>query len=209
LATEGFGDILEEETVGYFMSNVTLEFNSEIQLSDRQFQQLCHLNRNLKFERNAQGDLIIMPPTGGNTGNRNAGLTAKLWLWNEKTKLGVAFDSSTGFKLPNGADRSPDAAWVRLDRWNALSLDQQDKFIPLCPDFVVELMSPSDQRSNLQSKMQEYQDNGVRLGILIDRPAKQVEIYRIGKAVEIYDRPETISGEEVLPEFVLQMSSIW
>ena len=191
------------------MSTFTLELNSELQWTDRQFQQLCEMNRNLKFERNRQGDLIIMPPTGGSTGNRNGRLNQQLFNWCDRNASGVAFDSSTGFKLPNGADRSPDAAWVTNDRWNALTIDQQDKFIPLCPDFVVELMSPSDQRSNLQSKMQEYQENGVRLGILIDRTSKQVELYRRGKAVEICDRPETISGEEVLPGFVLQMSLIW
>ena len=109
------------------MSNVTLEFNSETQLSDRQFQQLCQLNRNLSFERNAQGDLIIMPPTGGNTGNRNGRLNQQLFNWYDRDGSGVAFDSSTGFKLPNGADRSPDAAWVRLDRWNGLTIDEQDK----------------------------------------------------------------------------------
>ena len=153
--------------------------------------------------------MIIMPPTGGSTGNRNGRLNQQLFNWCDRNASGVAFDSSTGFKLPNSADRSPDAAWVTNDRWNVLTIDQQDKFIPLCPDFVVELMSPSDQRSNLQSKMQEYQENGVRLGILIDRAGKQVEIYRSGKAVEVCDRPETISGEEVLPGFVLQMSLIW
>ncbi len=191
------------------MSTVTIELNAELQWTDQQFQQLCETNRNLKFERNSQGDLIIMPPTGGSTGNRNGRLNQQLFNWCDRDASGVAFDSSTGFKLPNGADRSPDAAWVTNDRWNALTIDQQDKFIPLCPDFVVELMSPSDQRSNLQAKMQEYQENGVRLGILIDRTAKQVEIYRSGNDVEICDRPETISGEEVLPGFVLQMSSIW
>jgi len=191
------------------MNTILVQLNPDIQLTDRQFQQLCQNNRNLNFERSAQGDLIIMSPTGGSTGNRNAGLTAKLWIWNEKTQLGVAFDSSTGFKLPSGADRSPDSAWVTNDRWNALTIDEQDRFIPLCPDFVVELMSPSDIRSVLQSKMQEYQDNGVRLGILIDRTIKQVEIYRIGKTMEMLDRPEIISGEDVLPGFELKMSLIW
>jgi Uma2 family endonuclease len=191
------------------MSTVILELNSELQWTDRQFQQLCETNRNLKFERNAQGDLVIMSPTGGSTGNRNGRLNQQLFNWCDRDASGVAFDSSTGFKLPNGADRSPDAAWVTIDRWNALSLDQQDKFIPLCPDFVVELMSPSDSRSTLQAKMQEYQDNGVRLGLLIDRPAKQVEIYRIGQMPETIDRPEIVSGEDVLPGFALQMSLIW
>ena len=191
------------------MNTVLVQLNPDTQLTDRQFQQICQDNRNLNFERSAQGDLIIMPPTGGSTGNRNAGLTAKLWIWNETTKLGIAFDSSTGFKLPNGADRSPDVAWVTIDRWNALSVDEQNRFIPLCPDFVVELMSPSDSRSMLQAKMQEYQDNGVRLGFLIDRGAKQVEIYRIGQAMEMCDRPTILSGEDVLPGFELNMNLIW
>ena len=191
------------------MNTVLVQFNPDTQLTDRQFQQICQDNRNLNFERSAKGDLIIMAPTGGSTGSRNAGLTAKLWIWNETTQLGIAFDSSTGFKLPNGADRSPDAAWVTIDRWNALSIDEQNRFIPLYPDFVVELMSPSDSRSVLQTKMQEYQDNGVRLGFLIDRGAKQVEIYRIGQVMERCDRPTILSGEDVLPGFELNMNLIW
>ena len=191
------------------MNTILLQLNPDIQLTDRQFQQLCQNNRNLNFERSAQGDLIIMSPTGGSTGNRNGRLTQQLFNWSDRDRSGIAFDSSTGFKLPNGADRSPDAAWVIADRWNALTVDEQDRFIPLCPDFVVELMSPSDSRSVLQSKMQEYQDNGVRLGILIDRSAKQIEIYRIGQMMEMVDRPEIISGEDVLPGFELEMSLIW
>ena len=191
------------------MNSIFVQLNPDIQLTDRQFQQLCQNNRNLNFERSAQGDLIIMSPTGGSTGNRNGRLNQQLFNWSDRDRSGIAFDSSTGFKLPNGADRSPDAAWVTNDRWNALTVDEQDRFIPLCPDFVVELMSPSDTRSVLQSKMQEYQDNGVRLGILIDRTSKQVDIYRIGKTMETIDRPEIISGEDVLPGFELKMSLIW
>ncbi len=191
------------------MNSIFVQLNPDIQLTDRQFQQLCQNNRNLNFERSCQGDLIIMSPTGGSTGNRNGRLNQQLFNWSDRDRSGIAFDSSTGFKLPNGADRSPDAAWVTNDRWNALTVDEQDRFIPLCPDFVVELMSPSDSRSVLQSKMKEYQDNGVRLGILIDRTIKQIEIYRIGKTMEIVDRPEIISGEDVLPGFELQMSLIW
>lgn len=191
------------------MNTILVQLNPDIQLTDRQFQQLCQNNRNLNFERSSQGDLIIMSPTGGSTGNRNGRLNQQLFNWSDRDRSGIAFDSSTGFKLPNGADRSPDAAWVTNDRWNALTIDEQDLFIPLCPDFVVELMSPSDTRSVLQSKMQEYQDNGVRLGILIDRTIKEVEIYRIGKTMETIDRPEIISGEDVLPGFELKMSLIW
>ena len=191
------------------MNSIFVQLNPDIQLTDRQFQQLCQNNRNLNFERSAQGDLIIMSPTGGSTGNRNGRLNQQLFNWSDRDRSGIAFDSSTGFKLPNGADRSPDAAWVTNDRWNSLTVDEQDRFIPLCPDFVVELMSPSDTRSVLQSKMQEYQDNGVRLGILIDRTSKQVDIYRIGKTMETIDRSEMISGEDVLPGFELKMSLIW
>ena len=191
------------------MNSIFVQLNPDIQLTDRQFQQLCQNNRNLNFERSSQGDLIIMSPTGGSTGNRNGRLNQQLFNWSDRDRSGIAFDSSTGFKLPNGADRSPDAAWVTADRWNALTVDEQDRFIPLCPDFVVELMSPSDTRSVLQSKMQEYQDNGVRLGILIDRTSKQIDIYRVGKTIETIDRPEIISGEDVLPGFELKMSLIW
>ena len=191
------------------MNTVLVQLNPDTQLTDRQFQQICQDNRNLNFERSAQGDLIIMAPTGGSTGNRNGRLNQQLFNWSDRDGSGIAFDSSTGFKLPNGADRSPDAAWVTIDRWNALTIDEQNRFIPLCPDFVVELMSPSDSRSVLQTKMQEYQDNGVRLGFLIDRGAKQVEIYRIGKARETIDRPTILSGEDVLPGFELNMNLIW
>jgi Uma2 family endonuclease len=190
------------------MTAFTLNLQA-IPLTDEQFFQLCINNRDLRFERNANGDLIIMPPTGGETENRNAGITAQLWVWNEKNKLGIVFDSSTGFKLPNNADRSPDAAWIPLEKWNVLTPQQKEKFLPLCPDFVIELRSPSDSLKNLQEKMQEYIENGTRLGWLIDRTSKKVEIYRQGQAVEILDSPMTLSGEEILPDFVLDLQLIW
>ncbi|HEY9851571.1 MAG TPA: Uma2 family endonuclease [Leptolyngbyaceae cyanobacterium] len=191
------------------MNALTVNFNSIIKLTDEQFFQLCQDNRDLRFERNANGELIIMPPTGGETGNRNAGLTAQVWIWNEQSKLGMVFDSSTGFKLPNGADRSPDAAWIPLERWNALTSEQQKKFLPLCPDFVVELLSPSDSLTATQQKMQEYMDNGTRLGWLIVRASRRVEIYRQGQEVEILESPVSLSGQDVLPGFVLNLESIW
>ena len=191
------------------MTALTVNFNSIIKLTDEQFFQLCQDNETLRFERNATGELIIMPPAGGETGNRNAGLTAQLWMWNELNKLGRVFDSSTGFKLPNGADRSPDAAWVKLERWDALTQEQKIKFPPLCPDFVVELLSPSDSLKETQEKMQEYMDNGARLGWLINRKLRQVEIYRQGKDVEVLENPVTLLGEDVLPGFVLNLESIW
>jgi Uma2 family endonuclease len=191
------------------MTAFTINLNPIISLSDEQFYQLCRQNPELKFERNAQGDLIIMPPTGGETGNRNAGIVALLWLWNQQTKLGVTFDSSTGFKLPNGANRSPDAAWVRLERWNLLTTEQKEKFPPLCPDFVVELLSPNDQLKDVQKKMQEYLENGTQLGWLIHRKAQQVEIYRPGIDVEVLENPNEISGEPVLSGFILNLERIW
>ncbi|NMG18916.1 Uma2 family endonuclease [Brasilonema bromeliae] len=191
------------------MDALTVNLNPVIELTDEQFFQLCQANRDLRFERTATGELIIMPPTGGETSNSNAGLTAQLWLWNEQDKLGKVFDSSGGFKLPNGADRSPDAAWVKLERWNTLTQEQQTRFLPLCPDFVVELLSPSDSLKVTQQKMKEYQENGARLGWLINRKSRQVEIYRIGQEVEVLESPVNLSGEDVLPGFVLNLEAIW
>ena len=191
------------------MTTLTLKLNPIIKLTDDQFFQLCQENENIRLERTAKGELIIMSPAGGETGNRNAGLTAQIWIWNESHKLGKVFDSSTGFKLPNGADRSPDASWVKLERWNALTPEQQKKFPPLCPDFVVELMSPSDSLKEIQDKMKEYRDNGAVLGWLINRKSRQVEIYRQNKEVEVLESPAAVSGEDVLPGFILNLESIW
>jgi Uma2 family endonuclease len=191
------------------MTAITLNLNPIIELTDDRFFQLCQENENIRLERTAKGELIIRSPAGGETGNRNAGLTAQLWIWNDRTKLGQVFDSSTGFKLHNGADRSPDASWVTLERWNALTSEQQQKFPPICPDFVVELMSPSDSLKETQDKMKEYRDNGARLGWLINRKSRQVEIYRQDAEVEVLESPATLSGEDVLPGFVLNLDSIW
>ncbi len=184
----------------------TLEL--KIDLTDEQFFQLCQNNRDLQFERTASGELLIMPPTGGETGNRNIELSYQVQAWSRQNNLGKAFDSSTGFKLPNGADRSPDASWVRRERWEALPLEQREKFLPLCPDFAVELRSPSDSLKKTQEKMQEYMENGARLGWLIDRKNKRVEIYRLDRDVEIIENPATLSGEDVLPGLVLDLAAI-
>ena len=191
------------------MEAVTIDFKPILDLTDEQFFQLCQANKDLRFERNATGELIIMPPVGGESSNRNASLTAQVWIWNEQNQLGIAFDSSGGFKLPNGADRSPDASWVKLERWNALTTEQQTRFLPLSPDFVIELLSPSDSLKATQKKMEEYQENGVRLGWLINRKLRQVEVYRIGQEVEILENPSSLSGEDVLPGFVLDLEKIW
>ncbi|MBH8562326.1 Uma2 family endonuclease [Nostoc sp. CENA67] len=180
----------------------------EIDLTDDQFYQMCQKNRDYRFERTASGELLIMPPTGSDTGRRNVKITTQLDIWNSKSNLGEVFDSSTGFKLPNGAERSPDASWVKIERWNALTPEQQEKFAPICPDLVVELRSASDSLKDLQDKMQEYIENGAQLGWLIDRKNKRVEIYHPGKDVEILDNPTSLSGEDVLPGFVLDLQQI-
>jgi len=191
------------------MTALTVNFNSVIKLTDEQFYQLCQDNETLRFERNSKGELIIMPPTGGETSNRNGRLNQQLFNWTDTDGTGIAFDSSGGFKLPLGADRSPDASWVKLERWNALTPEQKTKFAPLCPDFVVELLSPSDSLKDTQEKMKEYRDNGARLGWLINRKSRQVEIYRQGQDVEVVENPVTLSGEDVLPGFALYLASIW
>ena len=191
------------------MTSFTVDLDSVIDLTDEQFYQLCQKNRDLKFERSASGELIIMAPTGGDTGRSNFEIAVELGIWNRQTKLGVAFDSSTGFKLPNGANRSPDVAWIQQARWNALTPEQKAGFIPLCPDFVIELVSPSDRLTTVQEKRQEYRENGVQLGWLIDRKSQQVEIYRPNHDVEILKSPVSLAGEGILPGFVLSLDSIW
>lgn len=178
-------------------------------VTHEQLVELAIANRDLQLERTATGELIVMAPTGSITGNRNLDIEGQLWLWNRQAKLGKTFNSSTGFHLPNGADRSPDAAWVRQDRWDALTPEQQEGFAPLCPDFVLELRSTHDNLAPLQAKMQEYMANGACLGWLIDRKNQTVEIYRQGQAVEILHRPLSLSGEDVLPGFVLDLTEIW
>lgn len=179
----------------------------------KQFDELAYSNTDVRMELTAQGELIVMPPTGGSAGKRNFNLYLDLGFWNRSTQLGVAFDSSTIFVLPNGARRSPDTAWVKLERWNTLTSEQQDGFPPLAPDFVIELVSPSDLKNqryeDVTEKMQEYLDNGVKLGWLIEPRTQTVEIFRMGQVVEILQKPKTLSGEGVLPGFVLDLGPIW
>lgn len=191
------------------MTAFTVNFNAIIKLTDDQFYQLCLENPNVKFERNSKGEIVIMSPTGGGTGKRNIEIATDFVIWNRQTKLGVCFDSSTCFKLPNGANRSPDVAWIEQNRWDTLTSEQQEKFPPIAPDFVLELMSPSDSLQETQAKMQEYIDNEVKLGWLINRKARQVEIYRQGKPVEVLESPTELSGEDVLPNFVLNLQIVW
>lgn len=186
-------------------------FNLEpiIDLTDDQFYQLCRINPDVNFERNADGKIIIMSPSGGETGNRNFEIGTDFAIWNRQTKLGVCFDSSTGFRLPNGGTRAPDVAWIAQERWDALTPEQKEKFPPIAPDFVLELMSPSDTLRETQAKLQEYMKSGVRLGWLIDRKTRRVEIYRAGQPVEVLEAPTQLSGEDVLPGFVLDCAIAW
>ncbi|MBD2210354.1 Uma2 family endonuclease [Nostoc linckia FACHB-104] len=193
-----------------FSSPLVLQIPPSMQMTDEQFFEFCQVNRDLRIERNNLGEISIMPPTGSESGNRNFNIAGQLYVWSEQDGTGICFDSSTGFKLSTGADRSPDASWMKLERWNSLSPTQQEKFAPICPDFVIELRSPSDNLQPLKDKMEEYmREPGVQLGWLIDRKHRQVYIYRPGNPAECLDNPNTISGDPVLPGFVLNMSKVW
>jgi Uma2 family endonuclease len=174
-------------------------------LSDDQFYQLCQINEDWKLEQTAKGELIIMPPVGAISGNRESDFNGYIWLWNLQTKLGKVFSSSTVFTLPNGGKRSPDVAWIANERWESLSIKEREKFAKICPDFVIELRSRTDSLSQLQEKMQEYLNSGLRLGWLIDPQNQQIEIYRQNQPVEIVSLPTTLSGENVLPGFILEL----
>lgn len=191
-------------------SPLVLQIPPSMQMTDEQFFEFCQVNRDLRIERNQFGEISIMSPTGGTTGNRGGNIFGQLWVWSEQDGTGITFDSSTGFQLSTGANRSPDASWIKLERWNALSSEQQERFVPICPDFVVELRSPSDNLQPLKEKMAEYiKEPGIQLGLLIDRKQLQVYIYRPGLPEECLDNPATVSGEPVLPGFVLNMSKVW
>ncbi|QDZ38740.1 Uma2 family endonuclease [Euhalothece natronophila Z-M001] len=191
------------------MTTTTLNLNPIIQLTKQQFYSLCAANPDTKLELNANGELIVMSPTGGETSAWNAELNADLVIWNRQTGLGKTFDSSGGFSLPNGAQRSPDAAWIPWEKWDGLTLEEKKGFLPLCPDFVIELLSPSDSWKQGTEKMEEYLDNGCRLGWLLEPRNKRVAIYRPQQAVEILENPNFLSGEEVLKGFTLNVGKIW
>ncbi len=191
------------------MIAATINFNAIAKITDDQFYQLCRENPDVKFERNAKGEIIVMSPTGGETGNYNFEIAIDFGNWNRQTRLGIGFDSSTCFKLPSGANRSPDVSWITQERWDALTLEQKRKFPPISPDFVLELMSPTDSLKDTQDKMQEYMNNGVKLGWLINQKNRRVEIYRQGQEVEVLESPTQLSGEDILPGFVLNLRSLW
>ncbi len=188
---------------------ITLRLSPAIEITDDEFFAFCQLNRDLRFERTAEGDIIVMAPTGGETGNRNADITAQLVTWTKRDGTGAAFDSSTGFKLPNGADRSPDGSWVRKSRLAALTHEQKLKFLPLGPDFVIELLSPTDALPVTQAKMSEYIENGAQLGWLIDPELRQIHVYHSRQAVVILENVAEIAADPELPGFVLDLREIW
>ncbi|MEL7121068.1 MAG: Uma2 family endonuclease [Bacteroidota bacterium] len=188
-------------------AEVPLILNFEF--SDDAFFEFCQLNRNLNIEREADGTIIVLSPSGFKTGNFNAELNAEVTLWNRSSKLGKTGDSSTGYTLPNGSVRSPDVSWVSNKQLNAIDSKLLVKFAPLCPDFVIEILSPSDSLKKTQVKMQEYIDNGCRLGWLIDPANKKIYIYRLGREIEIIDSfQQVLSGEDVLPGFELVLSKL-
>jgi Uma2 family endonuclease len=178
-------------------------------LTDEALYRLCLANRGLRIERTAQGELIVMSPTGGETGRRNAAITAALYAWASRDGTGMTFDSSTGWILPNGAERAPDASWVLRQRWDALTPAQRERFPPMCPDFVLELRSPSDSLDEAQAKMNEYMANGARLGWLVDPESRRVWVYEQGRVAVCQDQPERVTGDPVLPGFVLELGPVW
>ena len=191
------------------MNSTTLEIPSYFIVSQEQFELLAIANRDLRLERSPNGELIIMPPTGGTTGKRNAKLITYFVNWNDQMQLGEVFDSSTAFRLPNGSNRSPDVAWVSRDHWQSLTSEQQDSFPPLCPDFVVELRSKSDSLKSLQDKMEEYLENGLLLGWLIDIQNQTVEVYRSQESREVLQKPSVLTGDSILSNFSVNLDFLW
>lgn len=195
------------------VDNVAITIPQGFHVTPEQFEQLAYAEQLARLELSQTGELIVMSPTGGTAGEKNFNLYLDLGIWNRRTKLGKAFDSSTVFILPNEARRSPDLSWIQLQRWNTLTPQQKRGFPPIAPDFVIELVSPSDIKNqryeDLQGKMEEYIVNGVKLGWLIEPTAKTVEIYRLQPSVEILNNPQSLSGEDVLPGFSLDLTEIF
>jgi Uma2 family endonuclease len=196
--------VIQTETIP-----LTVSLPGSVEMTTAEFYEFCQANRDLRIERSASGDVVIMPPAFSDTGNRNIKIAQQLANWADQNGTGLGFDSSSGFTLPNGATRSPDAAWIRLERWNTLTEEEKASFAPICPDFVVELKSSSDALSGLKAKMEEYIANGALLGFLIDRKQRQVHVYRPDQDPEILENPDAVSGDPELPGFQLQMARIW
>ena len=189
--------------------NTPIDIELPTMATEQDFIDFCLANRELRIERTAQGKIIVTPPAFSDTGASNFKLAVEVGKWVDQDGTGIGFDSSSGFTLPNGATRSPDISWIRLERWNALTPEQQKSFAPICPDFVIELRSASDTLKSLQEKMQEYLENGLKLGFLIDRKNKTVYVYRPQQPVEILKNPDTLKGYSELPGLELAMNKIW
>jgi len=189
------------------MEKYAIKLPKNLQFTDDEFYNFCQANRDLRFERNAHGEIIIMSPTGGLTGKKNSSITSRLWIWNDEVQLGEVFNSSTGFLLANGAMRSPDVAWVAISRWDALSYDEQEKFPPLCPDFIVELISPSDTLKESQEKMDEWMVNGCRMGWLIYPKEEKAWVYHDNQIEPTVGFDQTLSGKTILPGFTFDL--VW
>lgn len=198
-----------KETIRPVLPEGRIQIQLETPLSDQEFWDFCQQNEDLIIEQNPDGTLVIMPPTGGSSGSRNAYLTHYLIQWTKETGTGIVFDSNTMFRLPNGAKRMPDASWVRRERYLDLSQEDRDGIVPLAPDFVIELRSPTDKLNALKNKMNEYVRAGIRLGWLIDPQTKTVTIYRDDGSTDTLDRPETVSAETVVEGFTLPLARIW
>lgn len=192
-----------------FTLPIVLHTGPGTEIDDDRLLELSSLNSDLRLERDEKGDLIVMPPTGGETGNKNVEITGQLWAWSRSDGTGMSFDSSTGFRLPNGAVRAPDASWVRRERFESLTGEQRRKFPPLCPEFVIELRSPTDRLEVVREKMDEYVENGAKLGWLIDPLEQRAHIYRSGEPVEVMERPEKLSGDPMLKSFELDLRGVW
>lgn len=188
---------------------VVLHTRPALEMDEEQFFEFCQLNRDWRIERSAEGDLEVMVPTGGETSDRNAEITTQLRLWAKRDGRGITFDSNGGFVLPNGAMRSPDASWVRREQLAPLTAEQKQRFLPLCPDFVIELRSPSDPLAIIEAKMREYVENGARLGWLLDPLERKAHVYRPGEPVRVRDNPDGLYGDPVLSGFVLDLKPIW
>ena len=191
-------------------SPIVFKFPESLTMTDEQFFEFCQENRDLRIERNQFGEISIMPPTGSETGNREVRIIQQVANWADEDGSGIAFSSSAGFKLSTGAERSPDAAWIRFDRWNALTPEQQTRFAPICPDFVVELRSPSDNLRSLQAKMEEYQaELGFQMGLLIDRKHRRIYVYRPNQPCNVLENADSVSADPVMPGFVLDLRRVW
>ncbi len=201
--------IVENDIEGFGLDQIVLNVRSVMKLSDRRFFEFCQANRELRIERNQAGELIIMAPIGGESGNRESEIITQLQNWAKIDGTGKTFSSSTIFHLPNGAYRSPDSSWVRLKRWNKLTKAEQKKFSPICPDFVIELRSETDRLPPLKAKMEEYIDNGAEMGLLVDRIKRQVHVYRRGRKAKVLGEPLTVSCEPTLPGFALDLNEVW